>query len=176
MPSPLRSPAPTICQVEPSAPPIAIPEVTLAPLIVHRTACPWSFCQTMSDRPSPVRSATAFTFQFEPLAPPTNALVSRFVPSICQSIAWPVLLCQTRSALPSPLTSSGVGVMLFDATDQADPLAPPIAAALVMLAPFISQPTAWPFWSCQTMSDLPSPLRSATSLIFHCAPLAPPTS
>src|SRR5450631_2363895 len=46
-----------------------------------------------------------------------------------------------------------------------------------MLVPFMSHATAWPVeLLSQTRSALPSPLRSATSPIFHCDPLAPPTS
>src|SRR5450631_4036594 len=46
-----------------------------------------------------------------------------------------------------------------------------------MLVPFMSHATAWPVVVLsQTRSALPSPLRSATSPIFHCDPLAPPTS
>lgn len=55
------------------------------------------------------------------------------------------------------------------------PLAPPMAAAPTIVAPFIRNPMAWPFVVfSQTRSILASPFKSSMCFTSNCDPLLPP--
>src|SRR5437867_2553485 len=107
LPSPLKSPVATACQLGPGLPAAAV-AITLAPFIAQITTCPLSLCHRMSERPSPLKSPVPISCQLGP-GLPLLAATSTPAPLTAQMLPSPLTFWNRMSELPSPLKSLGRG-------------------------------------------------------------------
>ena len=77
LPSPLKSPVPSTCQLGPGLEPTAPPPIGFVPFISQIAAWPLSFCHRMSALPSPLKSPVPSTCQLGPGLEPTAASCDR---------------------------------------------------------------------------------------------------
>jgi len=155
LPSPLKSPVPSMCQVGPGLNgPTAPTNVVLGPSINHIEAVPLSPCQMMSALPSPSKSPLPLTCQVGPgLNEPAAVTVVAVVPSISHAATVPLLLCHRMSDLlsPSKLTPcSGTGAVsitvpagdeLSRMTFRLSPAWIPSSCAMVVKVEPVSKPS-----------------------------------
>src|SRR5258706_79831 len=87
LPSPLKSPEPSMCQSLPGLVPTVPLLRTAVPFISQTMAWPLSFCHRMSDLPSPLKSPALSACQDVPRLEPTLVLLRRVVPFISQTAA-----------------------------------------------------------------------------------------
>src|SRR5215470_11543296 len=158
LPSPLKSPVPTMDQLVGTLPTPAvlgfktvvpfISQIAILPLVVSR--------QRMSHLPSPLKSPVPTMDQLAGTFPTPAALGFKIVvPFISQIATLPLVSRQRMSHLPSPLKSP------VPTMDQAVATFPtPAALGFKTAVPFISQIATLPLPSRHTMSLLPSPLKS----------------
>src|SRR6185369_3760759 len=195
LPSPSKSPVPTMCQLVGTTsqalgsllanPPFAWPS--------HSVNDPLSLRQSTSFLPSPLKSPVPATCQlvgttFQALA---SLLVKPPLPSrfASHSVKEPLSLRQRISSLPSPskspvpTTCQSVGTLVKAmASFLPSPLKSPVPATCQLVAstrqafasllvkpplpsPFASQSVIEPSSFCQMMSSLPSPLKSPVPTI-----------
>src|SRR5262249_28757252 len=83
IPSPLKSPAPITCQVDPGLAPASAPETRFVPSINQIAGDASLFCQRMSDLPSPLKSPVALMCQADP-GLVRSVPETKFNPSISQ--------------------------------------------------------------------------------------------
>ena len=158
LPSPLKSPASSTCQVGPGLAPGAAPPIRLVPSIIQIAGVPLSFCHRMSDLPSPLKSPASSTCQvgpgLEPGPLPTGDVGAVHGPDRRRPVV----------VLPQDV---GLAVAVEIASVLDMPGRPRIGARAAATDRRWCRPSVQiagvPLSFCHRMSDLPSPLKSPAS-------------
>src|SRR5215468_7392160 len=171
LPSPLKSPDPTILKRVATFPtPAVLGFKTVVPFIFQIAMFPLVSCHRTSLLPSPLKSPVPTIDQVVGTFPTPAVLgFKTVVPFISQIAILPLVVSRQRmSHLPSPLKSPVPTMDQFVGT-----VPTPAVAAFKTVVPFISQIATLPLVSCHTRSLLPSPLKSPIPTMDQVVPIFP---
>src|ERR1700677_3904167 len=168
LPSPLKSPVPSTCQLGPGLATTA-DWLIWPPLISQTATLPLSFCSAMSVLPSPLKSPTPSTCQEGPGLATTSPDRS-VAPCICHTATEPLVFCNkiSEASEAPPLKNEPVHTC-----NQLEPGSAPSKAAaesVGVVEPLACHNPNWPLVLCKLISKSGLATKTATLLVAELPP------